>query len=70
LKQKIERVGIDGAGEDAITRYRLLKKFSDEVSDILAMLADRVQARTFDDFVKNGFDDTPSSAPVSSIRRS
>jgi internalin A len=67
LKQKIDRVGINGAGEDAIMRYRLMKKFSDEVSDVLVMIADRVQAKTFDDFVRSGFDGNASSAPVSDL---
>jgi hypothetical protein len=64
LRQIIERVSIDSAGEDAIVRYRLMKKFSDEVSDVLAMFADRVQARTFEEFVEYGFEDPPSTAAV------
>jgi internalin A len=59
LRKAINSVGWQDAGEEAIKRYRHMKDFTDKVSDVLALFADVVQARSFEDFVRDGFGDVP-----------
>ena len=56
LRQKIDDVGWEDAGQEAQIRYDNMKTFAGKVSDVLALFADTVQPRTFEDFVKYGFD--------------
>ncbi|MDR3514513.1 MAG: COR domain-containing protein [Azospirillaceae bacterium] len=46
-------------GERDLREFRLMQEFSHHVMAILALIADTVQARDFDDFLRNGFDDDP-----------
>ena len=62
LKQKIDDVGWEDAGEQAQRRYDNMKMFAGKVSDVLALFADTVQPRTFGDLVKYGFEDTSEGA--------
>ena len=65
LRRLIAEVGVKDAGEEAIKRFRLLDLFSGHVADILAIFADVVQPRTFEDFVEYGFrDPSPSEKTV------
>jgi TIR domain len=68
LRQAIDRVGWRDAGEEATRRYRNMETFAGEVSNILALFADVVQARTFDDFLRYGFDDPPENQEESVLR--
>ena len=57
LKKAIDEVGWENAGDEAIKRYRLIETFAGNVSDVLAVFADAVQPRKFEDFMRYGFDD-------------
>jgi internalin A len=46
-----------------------MKKFASEIGDILATVADVLQPRDFDEFVKYGFSDRPPDAPQGGQRR-
>jgi hypothetical protein len=67
LKQAIDRVGWRDAGEEATKRFRNMDTFAGKVSDILALFADVVQPRTFEDFLTYGFDDPPEAAEESAL---
>lgn len=64
LFEMMQRVGTDAFGDDAYKKYRLMLKFSNEVADVLAMFADTVQPRTFEDFLEYRFDDPPAGRPA------
>jgi len=49
--------GIDVLGRKDHDQYWLMRKFTSQVGDILATIADIVQPRTFEDFEKYGLDD-------------
>ena len=55
LSKKIKSVGWEFAGEEVRRRVLLMNNFVRQVSDILALFADTVQANTFEDFLKTGF---------------
>jgi TIR domain len=57
LKKSIDDVGWENAGEEAIRRYRHMDTFTGNISDVLALFADTVQPRKFEDFLAFGFDD-------------
>jgi internalin A len=59
LRGAINRVGWEEAGEEAIKRFWLMDKFAGKISDVLALFADVVQPRSFEDFLKYGFDEPP-----------
>ncbi len=46
-------------GESDFRAFRLMQDFAHHVGDILALFADTLLPRTFDDFLKYGFDDPP-----------
>ncbi len=46
-------------GESDFKAFRLMQDFAHHVGDILALFADTLLPRTFDDFLKYGFDDPP-----------
>lgn len=62
LRKAIDTVGWENAGDETIKRYRLMETFTGQISDVLALFADVVQARTFDDFVSYGFEDPPKGS--------
>ena len=70
LGKAIDGVGWQDAGEESIKRFRLMDEFAGKVADVLALFADVVQARTFEDFLKYGFEDPPhgGEAPVEKER--
>ena len=39
-----------------------MEEFAIKISDVLALFTDVVQPKTFDDFLKYGFEDPPASA--------
>ena len=59
LQQTIDRVGWMDAGEATIKAYKNMQKFASQVSDVIALFADVVRPRTFEEFLKYGFDDPP-----------
>jgi hypothetical protein len=61
LRQAIDEAGLEFAGEEAPKRFRLVGYFASSISDVLAYFADVVQPRTFDEFVKFGFDGQPAA---------
>jgi hypothetical protein len=61
LRRAINDVGWEDAGEEVMKRFIQINTFTRQISDILALFADTVQPRTFDDFVQYGFDDPPSN---------
>ena len=62
LRDAINKIGWDEAGVENIKDYYRMKAFTSQVSDILALFADVVKARTFEDFLKYGFDDRMEDA--------
>ena len=54
-------------GEAAFKRFRHMRDFAHHVSDILALFADTVQPRNFDEFLAYGFDD-PVRGPGDEIK--
>ena len=67
LQQAIDRVGWRDAGEEAAKRFRNMETFANKVSDVLALFADVVQPRTFEDFLTYGFDDPPECTEESAL---
>jgi hypothetical protein len=57
LENIINRYGVEILGEDDIKQFKLMKGFTGRVSDILAMVADRLQPRSFDELEKHWLDD-------------
>jgi glycosidase len=57
LREKIESVGWRDAGEEAIRAFRNMETFAGKISDVLALFADVVQPRAFDEFLTYGFED-------------
>jgi TIR domain-containing protein len=64
LRQKIDHIGWQDAGEEAIKRFRNMEIFAGKVSDVLALFADIVQPRTFEDFLNYGFDDLREAGSI------
>jgi internalin A len=63
LDALVKEHGIDILGEKDAHQHRLMKKFANEIGDILATVADILQPRDFDEFAKYGFSDRPPDAP-------
>jgi internalin A len=63
LRQEITDLGWEYADQEAQKRYDLMKTFASKVSDVLALFADTVQPRTFEDFLAYGFDDLTERTP-------
>jgi hypothetical protein len=57
LRMKIDSVGWKDAGEEAIKAFRNTETFAGKISDVLALFADVVQPRTFEEFLTYGFKD-------------
>jgi internalin A len=66
LKQAFDEAGLDTLGEEDLRSYKLMLDFAHNVSDILALFANIVQPRTFDDLRAYGFGDPPD--PVTAQR--
>ncbi len=64
LKLKIDQVGWPNAGQEVLRRYRYMEDFATKISDVLALFTDVVQPKTFDEFLKYGFDDPPGGARI------
>ncbi len=70
IKAFIDESGASLLGEKDFAQFRLMQQFAHNVSDILALFADIVQPRSFEELEKYGFDDAPvSAAPNSLLRR-
>jgi len=61
LKHEIDAVGWSNAGVETIKQYKYIATFADNIADILALFADALQPRTFEDFFAYGFSDQPVS---------
>jgi hypothetical protein len=61
LQHAIDQVGWADAGEDARAQYRNIEAFAGSVSDVLALFADVVKPRTFEEFERVGLDDLPEN---------
>jgi hypothetical protein len=51
LRQKINDVGWEYAGEESQRRLKYMNNFTSHIADFLAVFADLVQPRSFDDFL-------------------
>ncbi|HEV7444242.1 MAG TPA: leucine-rich repeat domain-containing protein [Steroidobacteraceae bacterium] len=56
LKAMIKEHGDEILGDFDSQQYRLMRRFVEQIGDMLATMADIVQPRSFDDFNKYGFD--------------
>ena len=65
LRAAVDEAGLDVLGEEDLRSYRLMRDFASKVGDILALFANIVQPRSFDDLKAYGFDDPP---PTGSAR--
>lgn len=54
-------VTVTDLGDADLPRHRLMKQFAHHVGDILALVADKLQPRDFDEFVRYGFQEPPAS---------
>lgn len=62
LKNRIDKVGWQNAGQEVLKRYQYMDEFATKISDVLALFADVVQPRTFDEFMKYGFEEPLAGA--------
>ena len=60
LKQAVDEAGLDTLGEEDFRTYKLMQHFAHKVGDILALFANIVQPRSFDDLRAYGFGDPPA----------
>ena len=60
LERSVDRVGWKNAGAEVIGRYTRMQTFAGKIADVLAYFADVVRPRTFDEFIKFGFEDPPA----------
>lgn len=58
----IDNTGWRDVGIEVIKKYFVVHEFAGSISNVLALFADTVQSRTFEDFVRDGFDDPPQKA--------
>jgi internalin A len=63
LDALVKKHGIDILGENDAHQHRLMKKFANEIGDILWTVADTLRPRDFDTFLRHGFSDRPPDAP-------
>jgi internalin A len=63
LDALVKKHGYDILGEKDAHQHRLMRKFANEIGDILATVADILQPRDFEEFVKYGFSDRPPETP-------
>ncbi len=61
LAQQINKVGWMKAGDPIRNKAILMDKIANEVSGLIGLIADTVQARTFDEFLKIGLADGPGT---------
>jgi internalin A len=62
LKRAMDGVGLDAIGQEDLRLYRLMQDYYNKVSDILALFANILQPRTFDDLKSYGFGEPVPSA--------
>jgi internalin A len=62
LRQAVEQAGLDVLGEEDLRSYKLMQYFASKIGDILALFANIVQLRSFDDLRAYGFGDPPDPA--------
>jgi internalin A len=62
LDKLVKERGIDILGENDAHQHRLMKRFANEIGDILWTVADTLRPRDFDEFLKYGFSDRPPDA--------
>jgi internalin A len=63
LDALVKQYGYDILGERDAHQHRLMKKFANEIGDILWTVADILNPRDFEEFVTYGFSDRPPDAP-------
>ena len=59
LREAVDEAGLDVLGEEDLRSYKLMQDFATKVGDILALFANIVQPRSFDDLKTYGFGDPP-----------
>jgi internalin A len=59
LDALVKKHGVDILGERDAHQHRLMKKFANEIGDILWTMADVIKPRDFEEFVRYGFSDPP-----------
>lgn len=57
LRRAIDDIGWEEVGERAIEEYFRMKTFTSQVSDLLAVFADVLQAKTLEEFLEYGLDE-------------
>jgi internalin A len=57
----VRQEGLDVLGEKDVANYRRMSRFVHETANMLTMVQDVLSPRTFEDFVKYGFDDPPEA---------
>ncbi len=65
---KHARANLDLGVRSVFERMDRIQKFYPQVTEMLALLADRVSARDFEDFKRFGFDESPRPTPWASER--
>jgi hypothetical protein len=63
LDALVRQYGYDILGERDAHQHRLMKKFANEIGDILWTVADTLNPSDFEEFKKYGFSDRPPDAP-------
>jgi internalin A len=63
LEAVFKDYGYDILGKTDVQKYLLMKQFSHQIGEILATVADILQPRNFEEFLKYGFDDPPNATP-------
>ena len=59
LRAAVDEAGLDVLGEEDLRSYKLMQDFASKVGDILALFANIVRPRSFDDLKTYGFNDPP-----------
>ena len=63
LDERLKRKGSGHMAAKDFKKFKLMQDFAHHVGDILALFADTLLPRTFDDFLRYGFDDPPDTVP-------
>jgi internalin A len=64
LREVVDEAGLDVLGEEDLRSYKLMQDFASKIGDILALFANIVQPRSFDDLREYGFGDPPDPAKL------
>ncbi|HNP52424.1 MAG TPA: COR domain-containing protein, partial [Nitrosomonas nitrosa] len=57
LKELIDENGFEILGENGFKQYSLMQDFTHHVGDILAIIVDKIQPRSFEELIQHGFND-------------